>query len=440
LVNVRAEPTASGAVLAQLRVNTPVQASSAATQQGFCEIAWGDSQHGFVSCPLLGDRVLTLQEVGSEYLLDGRTPNPNYSATRAFWIEPGLEWLLASGRYFESRFLTAEQQAAEQQFEGDWDARPEPQRFPIPEFEAMKTLMRNGVVGAVSNLEPMRRITQSPTLASWSKVKAVAKAGNPSDNSSMYNELRGLHPTWGLRDPSVALLQKMELPKVRSSLFKNESEIGRPLAKTEEISAKFSIPYQAKVLTGPQWIPDGHYNTAYVFGAWDAGAIETRLAREVYKHTIYASGKIVSERTVVKGGEYPPSDADNSECNIGFSLGDANPQVWKALGAGYSAPPKESARGLFYFYSKGPLPYAHAKVSKQMYEIFVDGFIGSTTRHFDIDSDGATDLLMWEGTGISKQEIHDPNEYLPHYRMMFININAEWYLLAVDEFLYGCGC
>jgi hypothetical protein len=50
------------------------------------------------------------------------------------------------------------------------------------------------------------------------------------------------------------------------------------------------------------------------------------------------------------------------------------------------------------------------------------------------------DVLMWEGIGRSKQDIHDPGTDLPHYRMMFININAQWYLLAVDEFLYGCGC
>jgi hypothetical protein len=454
-VDVRATPLENGEVVTRLKVNTEVHADGVVSRTGFCGIAWGDGQHGFVTCESLGDRALRIEDIANYYLPDGRTKNPAYSPTRAFWLEPSLERLWAAGQYFESKFLSDEERAKEQALDGAWDTKPIPKRSTIPEYEAMKAVMRNGIVGVFPTLEPSRFSLLSRKLAPWEELKALAEAGDPSNQNSMYNELRSLQLNWGYRDPSVSLLRAIELPIVGASLFKHENEIGRPLATTEEISAKFAIPYQATVLTGPQWIPGGHYNGPYVFGAWDAGAIETKLTREVFKHTLYASGKIVSERDTVKGGKQPPHDADDSECNLGFSLGDASPQVWKALPSFVPKPVSVEAGDakLFYFYSKVPLQYTQSKGTEQVRsfdaeasQLDVDvkfntaGFTSATERYFDVDLDGVMDLLMWEGTGWSKQEIHDPGGELPHYRMIFMNIDAKWYLLAVDEFLFGCGC
>jgi hypothetical protein len=203
LVNVRAEPVATAAVLTQLKVNTPVQATSAAVEGGFCELVLDDGQRGFTSCQLLGDRLLTMPEVGHRYLPDGRTLNPNYSPQRAFWMEPSLDRLVEAGRYFESKFLTAEEQSRENQSNGNQRNKPAPHRSAIPEFEAMKAVMRNGITATFPEQEPARLNMLSKKLVTWEELKAVTQGADPAKDSR-YNELRNLHINWGQREPSIA--------------------------------------------------------------------------------------------------------------------------------------------------------------------------------------------------------------------------------------------
>lgn len=58
----------------------------------------------------------------------------------------------------------------------------------------------------------------------------------------------------------------------------------------------------------------------------------------------------------------------------------------------------------------------------------------------DVDRDGRDDILVWEGTGVSNQAIHDPGSALATYRLIFFNVGGAWHLLLVDEFLHGYGC
>lgn len=388
---------------------------------------------------MIGDRVIPLTEVGVRYL-SVNVPNPNYSSTRAFWIQPSVERLLDAGRDFERKFLTPEELSIER---GDWngerpDPLPQPRRFKIPEFETMKALLSQGIVAAHSNVEP-NNIPRSASLARWSDLKRHANEGNPGDKFSKYNELRALHPIWGLRDPSVELLQRVELPAVGPSMFQDEQEIGRPFDSTELLSEKFAIPFKAVVTSGPTWLPDGHYNPAYVFGAWDAGTIETELTTDVFKHVVYLNGKVRTEPARIKGGVFPSTDADGSDCNLGFSFGDPAPKFWQNYPHDESAKSKSKGRA-FFFYTKNPIEHVATKVGKTTVGLGVDGFSSATNYFFDLNTDGTPDFLLWEGVGTSKQEIHDPGNALPHYRMAFINIAGEWWLLMVDEFLYGCGC
>lgn len=446
VVNVRRKPDARSEIIAQLRINTPVQSDDRDQGNGYCRIAWEEHHRGYVACNMLGARAIQLAEVGTRYLTSN-TLNPNYSASRAFWIEPSVGRLIEAGKEFEERFLTQEELKLER---GNWEGeRPNPlptlRRFKIPEFEAMKSLLARGVIASHSNVEP-NLIPSSTLLARWSELKRLALEGNPADKSSQYNELKAQHLDWGQRDPSISLLRQIELPVVRASTFLDEREVGRPNDSTESLSEKFKIPFKAIVTSGPTWLPDGHQNSAYVFGAWDAGAIETELAKDAFKHIVYANGTIRSERVRVKGGVFPAADADGDACDIGFSFGDAAPSFWrrytKATGveASTTGPDSKLKGRLFFFYTKKPLEYRIAKISKHTASVGVDGFSSATHYSFDLNRDGIPDLLMWEGSGISNQAIHDPGADLPHYRMAFVNIGGEWHLLAVDEFLYGCGC
>src|SRR5450759_4367083 len=108
-VNVRSTPSADSSVLTRLVVNTPVQLSETPSKGNYCEVTWGHSHRGFLACNLLGDRPLTIEEVGTPNLQPDNVPNPKYSATRAFWIEPSFKRLQEAGGHFWNTMLSPQQ-------------------------------------------------------------------------------------------------------------------------------------------------------------------------------------------------------------------------------------------------------------------------------------------------------------------------------------------
>ncbi len=431
-VNVRSLPAMDADIIDHITANTPVRTTKAVADKEFCEITYGNEKHGYISCRLIGDNPLSIADIGIPYDAKGNN-NPSYSATRVFWIQPSVDHLLEAGKHFQSLMLKPGEREIELESAAKNGRLTKVRRFPIPEYEAMKALLKNGVMGfSGANQSEMYRPPPK-----WKTIKEIA-ARNPTadrfsdEERSIYN----LFPLWGYRDVPLDLIHAVKLPSVRASYFKDGDRILLQSASTEMASLLFNIPYRAEVKSGPKWIPPGHYNDGYLFGAWDVGAVETRLVLPVHKHTIFRDGEIVSELSDIPGGRFPDKDADGNGCDPGFAWGDAGASILRAIGASGLKPGKR----LFYFFSGNALPERQATVVHNKQKFTAAGFTKAETFEIDIDKDGIADILVWEGTGISKQEIHDPGSTQANFRMVFFNIEGEWHLFLVDEFLYGCGC
>lgn len=385
-VKVRTTPTGDETVLTYLTTNTQVQLSNAESKADFCEITWGNGQHGFTACRLLGNKPLTIEDIGPRYILASKpkanlathlslvapslvyprsntspnrsddtpikVPNPNYSPTCAFWIEPNLEHLLEVGSYFENVMLTPEQKDLE---DGDYlhreftfEQAPPLPRFKIPEFEAMKDLMKTGLIAPFNSSHPK---LQRPA--------AVTVPGRWID----------------LKNHFDASLMRVELLPISVSYFKSMNEIGRPSAGTEELSHHFQIPYSMDVVSGPSWERDEE-GFIFKFGSWDMGAVQISLVEHLQKHTISNHG-VVSSQTTSAPSNFKFHDSTGDVCIEGFQFGGssvetapgildtADLQTWRDSSSTKEMNVREvnfsseaqitEDTPLFYFYSKKPL-------------------------------------------------------------------------------------
>lgn len=433
-VNVRSLPATNAPVVDHVTINTPIKIKNDTAGNGFCSIIYAAGKQGYIDCRLVGSRPLSLEDVGIPFDAQGN-PRPSYSASKAFWLQPSVEHLGAAGKYFEATILKPGEIKAEQKAAMVNGRLTKIRRFPIPEYEAMKNRLNNGVKGFIGankndNYQPMPK---------WETLRTIA-ATIPKSKGFVEDEaISNLFRIWGHRDVPIELILALKLPTIKKSYFRDSSDFLPPFVTTETVSSKFDIPYRAVVKSGPKWIPPGHYNDGYIFGTWDVGAVQTNLVSPVKKHAIYRDGRVRTELTTVPGGLFPDIDADGDVCDIGFSWGDGGATIYRTV-FGTSFSETKAGNRLFYFFSKDNFPNTKANLIKSKSKFSSAGFISAETFRIDVDRDGIDDIVIWEGTGISKQDIHDPGSAQANYRIVLFNITGEWHLFLVDEFLYGCGC
>ncbi len=394
-VNVRSQPSRNAEIVNHLVVNTPVKLLS--KQDDFCEITWGENQRGFVACNLLGDKALRIEDVGAKPKYNEKT-NPQYSPQRAFWIEPTIERLFDAGEYFRVTMLPADQLSAEDDIAGHSisDAPPpELKRFPLPEFDAMKKLMADGLIAPRN---------QYSSLLAWKKIQ---------------NEYS----------------QTIAMPKAKPSFFKPTDEIGRPSADAEILSAQYQIPHSTTVVEMQAWVEDHSDGVVYkLAGAWDIGRVVSRLTQPIYEVAVGINGEIAVGKTVVETKSHRYED----RCDGSFELGTSN-----KLLPGY-----EQIKQPWIFFRLATLPaLTKAKVIINKLTNNVDkmdggGVIGSsmllrgneTTARIDLDADGVDDLFVWDDGGNGIDDLSYRRE-----RLIFANIAGQWYLLDTDV-ERACGC
>lgn len=230
------------------------------------------------------------------------------------------------------------------------------------------------------------------------------------------------------------MYEQIRLPNVSPSFFKNISDIGRPSARTEQLSAQFQIPFRMHVLDKPKL---GVSNSGYpvIMGAWDIGAVTLRLDSPIYEVAIGHKGQVSIGTTVAESrrryGDWRCSD------NQAYERGTIN-----RLLPGY----KKIKEPLMFFRLANPPVLSKARV------IFRDQYglptrqlqAESTTAHIDIDRDGIDDLLIWDDGGKGEAEydsshklkkviVNNVDVSFKRKRLIFANVAGQWYLLDSDE-------
>lgn len=429
-VNLRAEASLNAPVLTRMAFNTRVNLIAALPSSKYCEVELvtqgQPAQRGFTACEFLGASAIKPREVANQYLADGKTPNPNYNPERAFWLKPSYESLAEYGRYLE-RQRHAPKDEAEGVFLAD---RPK-----IPEFERMKEHLAKGVLAL-----------QPPPYLRWDDLKLLASRRNAQTELEKMVEYRVV-----FHNLQASLINAIELPEITSSHFQRQNEIAAPTThiETQEVAARFQII---------QTIQTRNYDTlnkdvqSGFVGIWGIKEVTRSLTQPVIKNTLLkAGGDIQSESTYLRRSQREYGDTDGVMCEgyqgDGFDFGDADPKISinYAKNGGHPdyAQPKKAGNKLMYFFTKQPLPQKTASVNvvKQKLNRAKTGFVAATEFHFDINSDGISDILVWEGTGIGPGHLDGPTKTEDAwYRIFFVNIAGQWHLLGTDSYSYGCGC
>ena len=434
-VNVRARPEANAEVLTHLVANTQVQMDAAASSAKFCAITWGEGQHGFIACNLLGDKALRLEDFVDSN--NRSSESTNYFPARAFWMAPSFRRLQDAGSYFQETMLSPQQKALETVDSNFvWEKRPVLKRFPIPEFEAMKQRMMAGVI------EPASPYFQPP--APWEELLKLAKSEEIPGKKTTDVTVR-LHSSLFYTGVLV-MLRQLDLPAAAPSYFKSLDELGRPSANPEEISRQYQMPYAIKPVSGPYW--DNYEPSGInVIGWWDLGKVDVFLQKPVVKNMLMLNGSIKSTNSDLK------YSLGVDSCKQGFrfigSEDQAEPVKSLAQRKLESLKPRTKDEAILYFYTRTYLPPLHgsAKVTTQApFKLQYDSKAKSNTfEHFsqasittiDIDKDGIADFVIAEAW--HRGVMLDNATHQPAYRVIFVNAGGSWYLFDIDQYLM-CGC
>ncbi len=465
-VNLREQANLNAPVLARMALNTAVNLIATVPNSKYCEVELVVSgqiaQRGFTACEFLGASVVKPREIANAYLEDGQTPNPNYSPERAFWLKPSYEALAEYGRYLE-RKRNAPSNEAEGAFLAD---RPK-----IPEFERMKEHLVKGVL--VSKPAPFKRwedIKAAARNAEIERLKLIKKSGRIENLKfdELYGSSFNMRSEYLMKVMGVgtldgeqgrmsappklpAFIESLELPTITSSYFQSSDEIAAPAKNTSQVAARFQIIQTTKTRSFAL-LPDASKDNRGWFGLWDVADVSHSLTQPVVKNVLLrVGGSIHSEVTYLRQtySEYGLDAGVMCESyeGDGFDFGDADPKIAKnyALisGNGEHIQQQKVNNKLMYFFTRHPLPQQTATVNmvKQKINRAKTGFVAATEFHFDINSDGIPDIVVWEGVGIGPGHLYGPTTTDDAwYRIFFVNIAGQWHLLGTDSFSYGCGC
>lgn len=403
-VNLRTAPSAKAEVIDRLVVNTEVTLLS--IQGDWCEITSNDKPiRGFLGCKFLGEAPLTLADLGSDEY--------RANAPRAFWLAPSARRLMAAGRHFWNTLLTERQREREEfRYENnepfDLSRPPGFVRYPVPEFDAMKDLMKRGVIAAQEN---------RPGSMNWGEVIQQL----PNDNTGSFQS-QGFY----LYDYQISLARFATPKPVGPSLFKRTTDLATSGTTIENLSAQFGIIERLRILGGPKWVHSRHNNPG-VAGYWDMGSFELTLEKPVFEYVIGRQGLAAAARWD-NATEKHAIDAEEG-CSEGLNL---------ATRATAPMPGYPKVKDpLVWIFTPEPLPYKKVSIKRSAKRL-LPAASGKPdwqehsleliiTHEIDLDGDGIADLSVWEGMA-------------PRFgsevatRMVLANIAGEWHLIESSSY------
>jgi len=426
-VNIRQTEQAQSSVIHHLTANSKVKLIRQIDK--VCEISWNGAgpesvQKGFIACNLLGDQALDLQRLLPSTLAD--KPNPDYSPARAFWLAPSMQALFKAGQHFQLSLLNPKQVENENGSNPDTNQSATPYklvRYKVPEFEAMKQVLSNGIVASPLyfplpwSCEKVQQMMQAE-LGPYAKLDA----GKIQQwlETRRYGEIP-IAP--GLHDCRIKYLEKLSLPAAKPSQFKQLNEIAPGDSSAELLSARFGITERGKVTGSPSWVRD--YDIYRYSGAWDIGRYFLQLDKPVYEHVIGRTGLVGVYRWQVSQ-DVVPYGADPG-CAQGISA----TRRGKELQAGYP----QIKDGLIWFQAPTALAIKSAKIKSQVYHYKIPDNSNQAQKlvsyEVDLNEDGVADFVQWDIWGTP--EITGPNPLLV-WRQIFVNVNGVWYPYMSDRF------
>ncbi len=431
-VNVRQSEQAQSPVIHHLSANTPVKLLRQLDKS--CEISWsgataaGTSSSGFIACNLLSDTALSWQRYAAATL--GDKANPDYSPARAFWLAPAMQSLFNAGKHFQLSLLTPQQvqnENGENQETNQSSKAVKLLRFKVPEFEAMKQVLSEGVIasGLLSPL-PLSCDQVQKTMQAELGDYAKLDAGKIQDwlNRKRYQELPA---PLGIHDCRIKHLASHSLPAIKPSLFRQLNEIAPGDSNAELLSARFAITERGKVMAGPSWVRD--YDIYRYNGAWDIGRYRLQLDKPVYEHVIGRTGLVGVYRWQVSQ-EITPFGA-SLNCSEGIKAA----RRGRELLAGYP----QIKDGLVWFQAPLALPIKSARVQSKVVKFTLPDNQGNSppisqklvSYEIDLNADGIADFVQWDIWGTP--EISGPDPLLV-WRQIFVNINGVWYPYSSDRY------
>jgi hypothetical protein len=420
-VVLRADTTDAAAVLARLSLNRRVrlQAPAAGT---WCSVETEQRVRGVVACRFLATRPVDLVALSAPQGWDGK-PNPHYDPARLFWLRPGWDRMEA----YAQTLVEAHRDA------------PEGQRWPRDaELERMKAELAKGhhapAPGPLPRWDALLRGARGATrdVPDAAQVLALWGASFASDDGT---------------DRIAGFVRALQLPAVRPSLFKRDSDVAPPV-DAQQLAGRFGIPVRWSTTPRPvATSPDEYFD-----GLYDMHTRSQALLRPVQRVTLFRDGRVDSASTHARSRETLWRESDGEMCAgyvHGFSHGDSSAAIWNYFDYGDPAYPQqlraESAQlpgSLYRFHVQVPLPKRLATVSRreQAMDRAATGFVHGTTLIFDLDHDAVPDLLVWEGTGRGPGHMEETTTDDTWYRLVLVNIGGHWKVLGTDQFGYGCGC
>ncbi|WP_137937964.1 hypothetical protein [Chitinivorax sp. B] len=424
-VNVRQTADVNSPVIVQLITNTKVTPISQHDKS--CEIEWSESRRGFVPCNLLGDKPLILAEIGNEYAPpNSGQKNPLYSPLRAFWIAPSAQALFTAGGHFHKRLLSDKQRHLENgrnesgEFLTDEVPQPKLIRYPVPEFDAMKNLLANGIVAPASMNPPLLSCKQMQQATANAKGEKFALLWPRTDYPNIKDFPYG-SPI--VHDCRVQGFSKLQLPAIRPSLFRSPREILSGNAGIEQVSAHFGILQRGHVTGGPRWEFRQHLGWHYS-GAWDIGRFDLKLDKPIVEHVVGCTG-LVGAYQWTPQIQFKPN-GENGGCAEGLS----NRRRGKNVLADYPA----IKDPLLWFQAPTALPLRTAKISHRTETSVAggspEGILRAAVYEIDLNNDAIADFVQWDLWGMP--EIVEGTTPILKRRIVFANIGGEWYPFESD--------
>jgi len=452
-VILRAEPTIASAIVARLALNARVELLAPAGDSPYCEVATGipgaASARGYTACRYLATTPLAIDKIKEPLLPDGQ-PNPAYDPVRAFWLAPSWTRLEAYAIQLGESLKARAGTPAE---------KPTPPERPADaELDRMKAHLAQGIYGPAPTPLPLwddvKRLAR--TVAAPDAPGTVAAAVRKRADSARAEAQVRLASVLMLGSPPfdpaeggaarlAGLVNALELPAIRPSLFRNASELAPLGESVEALSGRFHIVHAYRTRGR-----DLGGDVGPVDGLWDIGRVTVTLTQPIVRTTVFRDGRLrasvvrPSESRVVWGA----TDAPMCDGYVdGFAYGEADPRIWRYFGADFepdAAVVKLNPPGsLLLLSTRNALPTRAAPPIVTTYPLERErtGFVRGTWLHFDLDADGVFDLAAWEGTGIGPGHLGEvPKTDDAYYRLFLVNIAGRWHVLGADVFGYGCGC